>query len=605
MSDPLFRRLQSALSPGYELERELTGGGMSRVFVATEQSLDRRVVIKILPPELAAGVNSERFRREIQVAARLHHPHIVPLLSAGEVDGLLYYTMPFIEGDSLRELLATRGRFSVRDVVRMMHDVVDALAHAHARGIIHRDIKPGNILTMGSHALVTDFGVAKALSAALPMSGVTTGGIAIGTPAYMAPEQLAGDPKADQRMDIYAVGLLAYELLAGSSPFSGTSPQATMAAQLTRMPEPLHTLRNDVPPDLASILDRCLQKSPDDRYASAEALLDALGCVDLGAECVVVPPAPPSRRPRRTIALAAVGILAAAAAGMAANALLSSEQDSPAPIAVDSVGSDHQRSVLLAESAQPAPQQAATLTRADSLAIARAVREQVTAELAPAPRGASELSAELASRIERMVADSMQRIMLRVEQLQVPRAPRPPVATMSRGADPPDVAVGTRYTVQAETGPARVVVAPLANATGRGDLRAFANDLTDSLRVALDRDARFVLLPGSSDGAAAGMGSHIAGGGGPVHFTVSGMLLMHEGSLSQMLQVRDAGGRVVGIIHGPLAAPDRPHSAARELAQLLASQLDELRRGGPAQTLRVVSSPSRQSGSTPGAPRTP
>lgn len=217
--------LQDALGANYRLDRELTGGGMSRVFVAVDRSLGRNVVVKVLPPELAAGVNRERFRREIQVAAQLQHPHIVPLLSAGEQGDLLWYTMPYIEGESLRAALERKKQFTPREVTRILHDVVDALAFAHARGVIHRDIKPANILTQGSHALVADFGVAKALSAAMPLSGVTSAGIAIGTPAYMAPEQLAGDAAADHRMDIYAVGLLAYELVTGVSPFTSASPR--------------------------------------------------------------------------------------------------------------------------------------------------------------------------------------------------------------------------------------------------------------------------------------------------------------------------------------------------------------------------------------------
>src|SRR5215216_3909485 len=194
--------LQEALGTNYQLDRELTGGGMSRVFVAIDRVLGRKVVVKVLPPELAAGVNRERFRREIQVAAQLQHPHIVPLLSAGEQGDLLWYTMPYIEGESLRAALEGKKHFMAREVMRILHDIVDALAFAHARGVIHRDIKPANILTQGTHALVADFGVAKALSAAMPHTGVTTTGIAIGTPAYMAPEQLAGDPNADHRMDI-------------------------------------------------------------------------------------------------------------------------------------------------------------------------------------------------------------------------------------------------------------------------------------------------------------------------------------------------------------------------------------------------------------------
>src|SRR6476620_1974219 len=189
------QQLQQTLGSSYTLERELAGGGMSRVFVATDRSLGRRVVIKVLPPELTAGVNRERFRREIQVAAQLQHPHIVTLLSAGEDGDVIYYTMPYIEGESLRHSLLEHGAMSVREVLRIMRDVTDALGYAHARGVVHRDIKPGNILRSGSHALVTDFGVAKALNAATS-AGITSTGVAIGTPAYMAPEQLAGDPAA-------------------------------------------------------------------------------------------------------------------------------------------------------------------------------------------------------------------------------------------------------------------------------------------------------------------------------------------------------------------------------------------------------------------------
>ncbi len=274
-------QLQAALGTGYQLESELAGGGMSRVFVAIDRALRRKVVVKVLPPDLAAGVNRERFRREIQVAAQLQHPHIVPLLSAGEQGDLLWYTMPFIDGESLRTALERKQPFGVREVTRIMHDVVDALAFAHQRGVVHRDIKPGNILRQGSHALVTDFGVAKALSAALPISGVTTAGIAIGTPAYMAPEQLAGDAAADHRIDIYAVGLLAYELLTGSSPFTGPSPRETLAAQLTRDPQPLHEISPEVPRTLSALVMRCLAKDPAARPQRAEDILQELDALTM------------------------------------------------------------------------------------------------------------------------------------------------------------------------------------------------------------------------------------------------------------------------------------------------------------------------------------
>jgi len=275
--------LQEALGTGYELERELLGGGMSRVFVAKDRALGRTIVVKVLPPDLAAGVNRERFRREIQLAAQLQHPHIVPLLSAGEHGELLWYTMPYIDGESLRAAIERKKQFSVREVLRIIHDIVDALAHAHQRGVVHRDIKPANILTQGSHALVTDFGVAKALSAALPGVGVTTAGMAIGTPSYMAPEQLAGDPTADHRIDLYAVGLLAYELLTGESPFVGPSPRETMAAQLTRDPKPLREVNPAVPAALSSLVMRLLAKDPDERPATAEVVLEELDSMTIGS----------------------------------------------------------------------------------------------------------------------------------------------------------------------------------------------------------------------------------------------------------------------------------------------------------------------------------
>lgn len=273
VTDTLATRLREALGPDYTLERELGGAGMSRVFVAAERALGRRVVVKVLPPDLAAGVNMERFRREIQLAAQLQHPHVVPLLTAGERGDLLWFTMPFIEGESLRVTLDRRAKLPVREVLRILHDVVDALAYAHSRGVVHRDIKPGNILMSGAHAVVTDFGVAKALSVAIPVAGHTTSGMAIGTPAYMAPEQLAADPAADHRVDIYAIGLLAYELLTGTAPFAGSSPQATLAAQLTVRPTAPHIAQPDVPQPLSKIIMQCLEKDAAKRPQTATELL--------------------------------------------------------------------------------------------------------------------------------------------------------------------------------------------------------------------------------------------------------------------------------------------------------------------------------------------
>lgn len=311
---------------------------MSRVFVATERALNRKVVVKVLPPDVAAGVNRERFRREIQLAAQLQHPHIVPLLAAGDTGGLLYYTMPFIEGESLKHALAHGARFSPREVIGILLDIVDALAYAHARGVIHRDVKPANVLRSGTHAVVADFGVAKALSASLPAVGMTTSGMAIGTPQYMAPEQLAGDPAADHRMDIYAVGLLGYELLTGAPTFAEQSPQATLAAQLTRNPEPLTLRRPDVPDALSSLLMRCLAKDPGSRPATAQAVRTEL-------EEIVMPSGdypPPGRvvgrrRPLGVPLLVATGIALVAVLAVIVNRR-DVAVDSPAPATSSSGG---------------------------------------------------------------------------------------------------------------------------------------------------------------------------------------------------------------------------------------------------------------------------
>ena len=195
-SSDLRDQLQATLSGRYTLERELGGGGMSRVFVAEETALDRKVVIKVLPPETAAQVSLERFKREILLAARLQHPHIVPLLTAGESNGLPYFTMPFVDGESLRVRLARHGELPVNQAIRMLREIASALAYAHEHGIVHRDIKPDNVLLSGGSAMVTDFGVAKALSASsnAEHSGMTSLGVALGTPAYMSPEQASADP---------------------------------------------------------------------------------------------------------------------------------------------------------------------------------------------------------------------------------------------------------------------------------------------------------------------------------------------------------------------------------------------------------------------------
>jgi serine/threonine-protein kinase len=244
---------------------------MSRVFLAEETRLSRQVVVKVLPPEMGAGVNAERFEREIRLAARLQHPHIVPLLTAGASGDLLYYIMPFIAGESLRAKLAREGELPVAEVARILREVTDALAYAHRNGVVHRDIKPENVLMSEGHAVVTDFGVAKAVSASSG-SSLTSLGVALGTPAYMAPEQAAADPHVDHRADLYAVGVLAYEMLCGRTPFVAATPQAMLAAHITQAPEPVLQHRRTVPPALSAAIMRCLEKRAADRWQSASEL---------------------------------------------------------------------------------------------------------------------------------------------------------------------------------------------------------------------------------------------------------------------------------------------------------------------------------------------
>lgn len=272
-ADPLAR-LHAALAGRYTIERELGRGGMATVYLGHDPKHDRPVAIKVLRPELAASVGAERFLREIQIAAHLQHPHILALHDSGEADGILYYVMPYVEGESLREKLERDGALPIGEAVRILGEVVDALAYAHAHGIVHRDIKPENVMLSGRHALVTDFGIAKAVSEAAARPSLTTAGVAVGTPAYMAPEQATADPNVDHRADIYAAGVLAYELLAGRPPFSGDTPQSVLAAQVTAAPPPLNG--EHVPGQLAKLVMRCLAKRPEDRWSTADALLTAL-----------------------------------------------------------------------------------------------------------------------------------------------------------------------------------------------------------------------------------------------------------------------------------------------------------------------------------------
>jgi serine/threonine-protein kinase len=274
-------QLGAALGPAYTIERELEGGGMARVFVAFDDTLQRRVAVKVLPEHMAAAVSVDRFRREILLSAGLQHPHIVGVLSAGIADGLPYFVMPYVDGESLGTRLLTHGRLTVPQAVSIMKDVARALAYAHERGVVHRDIKPHNILLAGGAATVTDFGVAKALSSAQrsgdgPSTTLTDAGTSLGTPLYMAPEQAAADPDVDHRADVYAFGVTAYEMLVGEPPFAGLAPRALMAARMTENPPHVCSMRPNVPQVLADLVMRCLERDPADRPQSARELLTAL-----------------------------------------------------------------------------------------------------------------------------------------------------------------------------------------------------------------------------------------------------------------------------------------------------------------------------------------
>jgi serine/threonine-protein kinase len=275
MPDPVDR-LREALAGRYEIEREIGEGGMAIVYLARDIKHERNVALKVLRPELAATLGPERFLREVRVTANLQHPHILPLFDSGEAEGFLYYVMPYLEGESLRERVAREGELPVAEAVTILREVVDALAAAHQVGVVHRDIKPDNVMLSGRHAVVTDFGVAKAVTEATGRHEVTTKGVALGTPAYMAPEQAAANENIDHRADIYAVGAMGYEMLAGRPPFSGMTAQQILAAHVTEMPRAVTEHRGSVPQGLGDVLMRCLEKKPADRWQTAEDLFQRL-----------------------------------------------------------------------------------------------------------------------------------------------------------------------------------------------------------------------------------------------------------------------------------------------------------------------------------------
>jgi eukaryotic-like serine/threonine-protein kinase len=271
----LRARLHAALSGRYQLQGELGHGGMAFVYLAHDLKHHRPVAIKVLRPELAAALGPERFLREIEIAARLTHPNILSLHDSGEADGLLYYVMPFVEGESLRDHLARAQRLSLAAAIAIACDVADALDYAHQHGVVHRDIKPENILLSGGHAVVVDFGIARAIAAAGEAS-VTETGIAVGTPAYMSPEQAAGARELDARSDIYGLACVLHEMLTGQPPFSGPSAQAILAHQLQSHPPSVRVTRREVSRRLDAVIAKALAKAPRSRFPTAAALRDAL-----------------------------------------------------------------------------------------------------------------------------------------------------------------------------------------------------------------------------------------------------------------------------------------------------------------------------------------
>ena len=322
----LLLELKTALGTGYTIEKELGGGGMSRVFLAEEVHLRRKVVIKVLPPGLSSSVSGDRFRREIQVVAQLQHAHIVPLLSSDSTTSLIWFTMPFVAGESLRAKLQREGALPLREAQKIWRDVLDALSYAHTSRVIHRDIKPGNILLSGRNALVTDFGVARAIEMSADTES-TGAGFAVGTPAYMAPEQITENAEIDHRVDIYASALVMYEMLEGRRPFRGSTTREIVLARLKQ--DPPEVSRADCPPQLRALVLRCLAKDPALRPPNAEAVLTDLDDIPASRTAHEAATATRARRSTRRIAAFA---LAAATIVTGAFALVQSRSDIAEPL---------------------------------------------------------------------------------------------------------------------------------------------------------------------------------------------------------------------------------------------------------------------------------
>jgi len=290
----LRSRLQPALADRYGIEREVGRGGMATVFLAHDLKHDRQVALKVLHPELAASLGPERFLREIKVAARLNHPHIVPLHDSGQVGDLLYYVMPYVDGESLRQRLIRDKRLALDDALDIARDVAAALDYAHRQGVVHRDIKPENVMLHEGEALVTDFGIAKAVTAAAN-DNLTQTGSAVGTPAYMSPEQAAGEAELDGRSDVYSLGCMVYEMLSGSAPFTGSTAQAIITKRFTEAPPSIRAARSTIPEVVDTAVSRSLARVPAERYATAAQFGQALaihGSTPPGHQPTTVVPQP-------------------------------------------------------------------------------------------------------------------------------------------------------------------------------------------------------------------------------------------------------------------------------------------------------------------------
>jgi serine/threonine-protein kinase len=319
--------LETALAERYRLERELGRGGMATVYLAHDVKHDRRVALKVLRPELGAALGPDRFNREIRLAAQLQHPHILPIHDSGKSAGFLWYTMPFVEGESLRNRLTRETQLPVEDAVQLIREVANALAYAHAVGVVHRDVKPENILLAGGHALLADFGIAKAVD---DVGGdrLTATGIAVGTPAYMSPEQAAGTGRLDGRSDIYSLACVLYEMLAGQPPFVAPTPQAVLARHAIDPVPTLRTLRGSISPAFEDVVVKALAKVPADRFPTARAFVDALERPAAWA--------PPRARRQRLALVSAAGVLGLA---IVAAFGVRSARGRPAAAATGAVGS--------------------------------------------------------------------------------------------------------------------------------------------------------------------------------------------------------------------------------------------------------------------------